>query len=71
MEVKDTEDLIIYFNRDITKGYHPKSRIIIGNMEIYLEKHFNWFNILIVRWLLGIKIENLGGKDGYKYVKEE
>lgn len=59
--MRDTTNLIIHFNQENTKGYHPKSKVIIGNMEIYLEKKFNWFNKLIIKWLLGLEVENLDG----------
>jgi len=57
--MRDTKNLIIYFNQESTKGYNPKSKVIISNMEIYLEKKFNWFNKLIIKWLLGLEVKNL------------
>lgn len=39
--------------------FKPKSKIIIGRMEIYLEKHFNWFNKLMFKIFFGLKIENI------------
>ena len=44
-------------------GFKPKSKLIIGRMEIYLEKHFNWFNRLMFKTIFGLKIENLGGNN--------
>ena len=36
-----------------------KSKIVVGNITIMLEKKFNWFNRLMFKLVFGIKIENI------------
>lgn len=56
----NTTNLLINFKEN--KTYQPKSKITIGNIEIYLEKRFNWFNRLMFKLLFGLEIEILGDK---------
>lgn len=37
----------------------PKSRMIIGDIKVMNQKHFNWFHKLMWRIILGIKIEDI------------
>lgn len=57
----NTTNLLINFKEH--KTYHPKSKITIGNIEIYLEKRFNWVNRLMIKWLFGLEVEILGDKE--------
>ena len=57
----NTTNLLINFKEN--KTYRPKSKITIGNMEIYLEKKFNWFNKLMFKLLFGLEVEILGEKE--------
>ena len=54
----NTTNLLINFKEH--KTYLPKSKITIGNIEIYLEKRFNWFNRLMFKWLFGLDVTLLG-----------
>ena len=36
-----------------------KSKIILGNVTIMLEKKFNWFHRLMIRLIFGIKVEKV------------
>ena len=56
-----TTNLLINFKEH--KTYRPKSKITIGNIEIYLEKKFNWFNRLMFKLLFGLNVEILEGKE--------
>jgi hypothetical protein len=38
---------------------HYKSRMIIGDITVMNQKHFNWFHKLMRRIILGIKIEDI------------
>jgi len=40
-----------------------KSLMDICSVKVYNEKHFNWFQKIIWRLLLGIKITDVGGED--------
>lgn len=57
----NTTNLLINFKE--YKTYQPKSKITIGNIEIYLEKRFNWVNRLMIKWLFGLEVEILGDKN--------
>jgi len=57
----NTNNLLIRFKEN--KTYQPKTKITIGNIEIYLEKKFNWFNKLMFKMLLGLEVEILGDKE--------
>lgn len=37
----------------------PKSKIILGNLEIHITKKFNWFNRLMLRLVFGLDIKNV------------
>ena len=52
----------ICINQDIEKCTYKinyKSKIVVGNVTIMLEKKFNWFNKLMFKLVFGIKIENI------------
>lgn len=36
-----------------------KSKIVYGNVTIFLEKHINWFHRLMIRLIFGIKVEKV------------
>ena len=40
-----------------------KSLMDIRSVKVYNEKHFNWFQKIMWRLLLGIKITDVGGED--------
>lgn len=39
-----------------------KSKMRIGNITIFLDKKFNWFNKLMIRLIFGFKIEEVNNK---------
>lgn len=44
---------------EIFKQPEYKSKMMVGNITIMQEKHFNWLNKIMWRLLLGIKIEDV------------
>ena len=37
--------------------YNILSKLIVGNITIYLDKKFNWFNRLMFKLLFGLRLE--------------
>lgn len=49
-------------SKEPIKSFTPveyKSKIVYGNVEIFLEKHINWFHRLMIRLIFGIKVEKV------------
>ena len=42
-----------------TRNENIKSKLVLGNFTIYFEKHFNWFNRLMLRLVFGLNIEKV------------
>ena len=56
--MRDVE--ILRFEND----YRPiKSKMRIGNITIFLDKKFNWFNRLMIRLIFGFKIEGVNDNE--------
>ena len=45
------------------RKWQPQSKIIIGDMEIFITKKFNWFNRLMIRLVFGFKVERMGNNE--------
>lgn len=43
--------------------YNVQSKLIVDNITIYLDKKFNWFNRLMLKLLLGLRLEKIGNKN--------
>lgn len=59
---KSDEKNGIYQGSAIKKPNY-KSLMDICSVKVYNEKHFNWFQKIMWRLLLGIKITDVGGKN--------
>ena len=56
----DKKGIILQVNGDSIKDEIPKQQIKMTCYTIYLYEKFNWFHRLMVKILLGLKIENVG-----------
>lgn len=57
------EKILLTIDREYWDDYDVKSKLIVGNITIYLDKKFNWFNRLMLKLLFGLRLEKIGGKD--------
>lgn len=54
---------LLTINREYWDNYNARSKLIVGNITIYLDKKFNWFNRLMLKLLFGLEVEILGGNN--------
>ena len=54
---------LLKINREYYDDYNARSKLIVGNITIYLDKKFNWLNKLMLRLLFGLKLEKVGDSD--------
>ena len=54
---------LLTINREYFEDYNAQSKLIVGNITIYLDKKFNWFNRLMLKLLFGLRLEKIGDKD--------
>ena len=54
---------LLIINKEYWDDYNAQSKLIVGNITIYLDKKFNWFNRLMFKLLFGLRLEKIGGKD--------
>ena len=53
---------LLTIDREYWDNYNAQSKLIVGNITIYLDKKFNWFNRLMFKLLFGLRLEKIGDK---------
>ena len=54
-----SQGIIFEVNNEKCEAKYPKAKLTIYNYTFYFYKKFNWFNRLMFRLLLGLKVENI------------
>lgn len=52
-----------YTNIETIQLPKNKSKLVLGNFDIYFDKKFNWFNRLMLKLVFGLNIENVKDSD--------